>query len=125
MKGGGEAAAAQHGEAASGFQEVKLAVKVDAVADVQTGIEIQQVAATAEQDVLAIVDRFGFLAARGGERVRGGTPAEERPRLKQFDVETGAAERGSRRQTGEPASRDEDLGHSDVSMSWTLGAKKS
>ena len=96
MEGRGQPAAAQNGDAAAGLEEIELAIELDAVAHAQPLVEIQQVDAAAQQDVLAVVDGLGFLAGRGGKRIRRGAPAQERPRFEQVHFEAGAAQRRRR-----------------------------
>ncbi len=66
MIGGGQNSGAQSTHAAAGFDEENFAVKRDIVLDAQATVEIHQVDAAAEQDVLAVVDgfRIDFVGGR-------------------------------------------------------------
>ncbi len=78
--GAGSRPRLQHRNAPARFQEIKLAMKTDAVAHAQPRVKIQQVDAAAQQDVLAIVDGFRLALAPRRQvdrrwRVRPGTAA--------------------------------------------------
>ncbi len=65
-----QAAAPQHGKLAARLDEVELAKELDAVADAEALVEIEQVYAAAQENVLAIIDDLGWLVASGGSAVR-------------------------------------------------------
>src|SRR5262249_28762947 len=89
VKGRPPIAAPQNGYTSARFQEVKLAVKLDAVAHSQAIVEVEQVHAAAEQNVLTVVDGLGLDARRGADRVRRGAAAEKGPCFKQVHLEAG------------------------------------
>jgi len=100
VQGGGQAAALHGGNAASGLDEVELAVELDAAIDTDAAIEIEEVVAAAEQDVLAIVD--GCAGVFGGiERIGRGAPTEERTRFKQCYGVAGRAQGNGSGKTGQ------------------------
>ena len=66
MKRRGQAAAAQDGEPAAGLEKVEFAIELDAVAHAQALVEIEQVDAAAQQDVLAVIDGLGDLVRDAG-----------------------------------------------------------
>jgi hypothetical protein len=72
VEGGGEEAAAEEGHAAAGFEEGDLGEEADFVFDAEAAIEIEEVDAAAEKDVLAVVDNFGVR-----EGVGSGASAQE------------------------------------------------
>ena len=61
----------------------------DFVFDAETPVEIQQIDAAAQQDVLAVVDHFRIFAAGGPRR---GAAAEEIARFVDIDFESRAAQ---------------------------------
>jgi len=91
--------------AAARLDEVELAMPRDFVIDAKTPVEVHQVDAAAQQDVLAIVDRFA------GGFIRRGASAKGRPRLVKIDFPTGFAERRSARQSRQSAPGDDHRGH--------------
>src|SRR4051812_3251313 len=68
MKRRGEAAPVEDRHASSGLDKVELAIELDAVADAQPVVEIEQVDAAAQQDVLAVVNDLGLAALFSGGR---------------------------------------------------------
>ena len=96
--------------APAGLDEVELAIEADAVPHAQPRVEIQQIDATAQQHVLAVVDQFGTVAG-WRERKRGRAAAQERARLEHLDAETGAAQRRRRREAGQSTADDDHAGH--------------
>src|SRR5271157_93385 len=111
MKGRGQPAAAQDREAASGLQKVDLAMEADAVADAQALVEIQEVDAAAQHQVLAVIDGLRGILVGAGNRVGGGASAQEGTRLKKIHVETSAAQGGCRREAGQAATGYENRRH--------------
>jgi hypothetical protein len=95
-------AAAQNRGTPARFQEIELAIEADTVAHAKPRIKVEQVYATAEQDVLAIVDGLGFAFARR-HRIGRGAASKKRPRFKQIDFESGAAQRRRRGQASQSA----------------------
>ena len=91
-------------------------MKADAVAHAQPRVKIQQVDAAAQQNVLAVVDRLRLALGPGGQVVGRGAPARKRPRFEHFHLESGAAQRRRRRQTGQPAARNQNFGHISPSL---------
>src|SRR6185369_5236642 len=71
VEGGGQASALEYRDAAAGFDEIEFAVETYALADAEPLVEIQQVGAAAQEDVLAVVDGLGDLFATGGNGVGG------------------------------------------------------
>ena len=78
----------------------------DLVAHAQALVEIEQVDAAAQQHVLAVVDHFGILV--GGRDGKGcGASAEEGPRLRQFHMESRAAQSRRGGESRQTAAEDE------------------
>ena len=69
----------------------------DAIPNSQPLVEIQQVDAAAQQNVLAVVDGFGRLAIRPRQRIRGSPSAQKRPRFVQVHLEARAPQGRRRR----------------------------
>ena len=109
-RGAGSAPAAQSRDAAAGLDEVKLAIKANAVAHAQPRIKIQQVDATAQQDVLAVVDQDGRVVG-WRERKRGSAAAQKRAGFKYLDAEPGAAQGGRGGKAGQSATDDDCARH--------------
>src|SRR5258708_1236897 len=61
---GGEDASLQDGGPPAWLDEVELAMKTDLAVDTQAPVEIHQIDATAQEDVLAVVDDFRIFTAR-------------------------------------------------------------
>jgi hypothetical protein len=80
----------------------------DFVVDSQTPIEVQQINATAQQDVLAVVDHLPIVTT-GGPGC--GTAAEEITRFVNIDFESRAAESDGRGEAREAASDQSDARH--------------
>src|SRR5438094_10357280 len=91
----------QHATPATRLDKHKFPMEGDFVRDTQTLIEIEQVDATAQQNVLAVVDCLGTL--RAADLVRGRTTTQERASLKQPHGVTDAAQRDDARQTSDDA----------------------
>ena len=66
VEGRGQAVAAQDGEVSSQFEKEELLIEFDAITDAQPCVEIEQVHAAPQQDVLAIVDFLGSLPSPAG-----------------------------------------------------------
>ena len=79
-------------------------------------VEIQQVDAAAQQDVLAVVDGLAGLAFASPARVGRGAAAQKRARFEQIDFESRAAQRGRRSQSGQSAAGNQHATHSNASM---------
>ena len=63
MRGRGEDSAFEDGGASAGFDEEEFAVETDFVVDAEPPVEIEQIDAAAQQDVLAVVDHLGVFTA--------------------------------------------------------------
>ena len=86
----------QRGNTAARLDEAVLAVEANAVRHSQALVEVQQVDAASQEDVLAVVDRLRCIfGRRQGER--GGPSAEEGPGFEQGDRKAGARERNGSR----------------------------
>ena len=109
MRGGGEHPRFQDAPPASRLDEGEFPVKGDIFFDVQPPVEIQEVDATAQQDVLAVVDQFG-LAARS-DFVGGCTAAGERPRFEDLYGMPRAAQGRGRGESGETTPDDDHFRH--------------
>ncbi len=101
MRGGREDAALHDRLAPTGFEEDELLIESDLVADAESLVEVEQVNAAAQQDVLAVVDQLtvGHLPGRGA-------PTQERTGFDDVDLPTAATQRRSGRQAGETAAND-------------------
>jgi len=86
-------------------------MEADQIADPHTLVEIQQVDAAAQQQVLAVIDGFRGIFVGAGNRVRRGASAQEGARFEQLHVEASAAQCGCRGEAGEapPAMRTEGI----------------
>src|ERR1700691_310527 len=110
MQRGGQYAASQRRDAAAGLDEVKFAIEADALAHTQPAVEIQQIDATAQQHMLAIVDEFGSLVRRR-QRKRRCAAAQKRARFEYLYPDPRAAEGGLRRETGQSSAYDDHARH--------------
>ena len=72
----GEDSAFEDGGASTGFDEEEFPVETDFVADAEPLVEIEEIDAAAQQDVLAVVDHLGVFTA---DRPRCGAAARETP----------------------------------------------
>src|SRR5450432_3659900 len=81
---------------------------MDPVHHVQSLVEIQNVDAAAQQQMLAVVDNLGAVAWK---RVGGGTPTQEPAGFEQIYLESGASERGGGSQSGQAAADNNRTGH--------------
>ncbi len=106
----GQRTSAQRGDAAARLDEVKLVIEANAVPHPQPAVEIQQIDATAQQHMLAIVDEEGIVVGRS-ERKRGGAAAQEWPGFEYLDAEPRASQRRRRRKTGQSTADDDHAGH--------------
>ena len=84
---------------AAGLNEVELSMELDLLRDTETRVEIPEVDAALEQDVLAVVD--GFIGRWRG--VGGGASAEEGACLKELDRMIEGTEGRCRRESSESA----------------------
>ena len=82
-----------HRDAPAGLDEIHLIEPADLIGDADVLVELHEVAADAEEDVLAIVDNF----SGAGMLVRRGAAAEERSLLEERDPKSGVRQgaRGS------------------------------
>ncbi len=108
MRRGGKHAALEDGSAAAGFDEMEFAMEADFVFDAETAIEVEQIDAAAQQDVLAVVDHLGIFAADGPG---GGAAAEEVAGFVDVDFESCAAESDGGGEAGEAAADYGDARH--------------
>jgi hypothetical protein len=86
-------------------------MEADQVADAQALVEIQEVDAATQQNVLAVIDGLGGIFVRAGNGVRRGASAQEVARLEEIHVETSAAQSGCGGEAGEAAAGYENRGH--------------
>jgi hypothetical protein len=94
------------GSASAGFDESHFVVPADLVGDSNAVVELHQIGAEAEEDVLAIVHDF----AGAGMLPGGGAASEERALLEEGDAETRVGEGAGGGKSGEAASGDGDCG---------------
>jgi hypothetical protein len=94
---------------------VELALEADAAGDPKPLVEIEQVDATAQQHVLAVVDDFSGVA---GQRIRSCAASQEGARFEDLNVIAGAAERRGGRQSGQSSSGDEYIRHQAGAGDW-------
>src|ERR1019366_2325011 len=119
MGGRREYPAIQPGDASAGLDEVESPVEMDALVDAQPPVEVQQVHATAHQNVLAIIDqfaRFGFRIGGCIGRPRCAPSAQKAARFEDFDFEVEARQCCRGREAGQSAADDDYFGQ--VSL-WT------
>jgi hypothetical protein len=102
--GRGQDAAFHFRSAAAWFNKGKVAVKSDFLFSSEALVKIEEIDATAQQDVLAVVDHLTVFPTGGPA---GGAAAEEVAGFQNFDFETSAAERRSGSKAGEPAADDD------------------
>src|SRR5579883_2485896 len=102
---------AQDRKAPAGFEKIELAIEADAVAHAESGVKIQQVGAAAQQDVLAVIDDFGFRSLLSRSGIGRGAAAWKRPGFEDIDLESRAAERSRGGESGESAAGNENFGH--------------
>ena len=81
------------------------------VANPYTLVEIQEVDAAAQQEVLAVIDGLRGIFTGAGNRVGRGASPQEGARLEKVHVETSAAQSGCRGEAGEAAARYENRTH--------------
>ena len=103
---GGEEAAFEDGDPASRLHEGDFGEEVDFVLDSEAAVEVEQVDAAAQEDVLAVIDDFGI-----GEGVRGGATAEERAGFEEFHGGAGAAQGRGGGEAGKATADDNHVGH--------------
>jgi hypothetical protein len=71
---------------------------MDPIGYAQAAVEIHQIDAAAQQDMLAVVYHFGIVARNG---IGGSSAAQESPGLKKINLKSGLAQRGSRRKASQ------------------------
>ena len=98
-------------DAPAWFDKVELAVESNPGGGTHALEQVEQVHATPQEDVLAVVDRLR-LAAATGERVGGGPATEEIARLQQGDVKSSAGQRCRTRHPRQATADDYPAGHS-------------
>ena len=86
-----------------GSMKIEFTVEDDVAGDAQARVEIQQVDAAAQQDVLAVVD--GFAAGL----IRSGAAAQERTGFQHDERDTRAAQRSGCRESGQSAADDDNI----------------
>ena len=64
MRGRRQYSALQHRGAPAGFHEMELPVKLNLVRGTQSPVQVEQIIAATQQNMLAVVDDFFRLAAR-------------------------------------------------------------
>jgi len=89
MGGSGQHSTLEDGSASARFDEVELAMEADFILDAEPPVEIQQVDATVQQNVLAVVDHLRVVTAHGPGRR---PAAEEIARFVDIDFESRAAQ---------------------------------
>src|ERR1700733_749225 len=65
VRGSGKHAAFEDGRAPAGFDEAKFTMESDFAFNTEPPVEVQQIDATAQQDVLAVVDHLPILPTHG------------------------------------------------------------
>ena len=105
----GEDAGAHDGGAAAGLDEVELFVKVDLAGDTEPAIEVEEIDAALEQDVLAVVDDCAGIVTRCG--IGRGAAAQEGSSLQDRNTMSGGAQCRGGGQPGESAAEHENVGH--------------
>jgi len=83
-------------------------IKSDLVPHPKPLVKIEQVYAAPQEQMLAVIHHFRPLAAHGPGR---GASAQEGARLVKIHLETGAAQRRSRSQTGQAAAQHRNRWH--------------
>jgi len=91
-----------HAAAAAGLDESHVFVPADLVGDTDAVVELNEVGADAEQDVLAVVDDF----AGAGMLVGGGASPEVGAAFEESDAEAGVGEGAGSCESGEAAAGD-------------------
>jgi hypothetical protein len=92
---------AESGSTAATLNPVELAVELERMGDTQPAVEVEEIYAAPQQDVLAVVDDFvGAVGLRNG--VRGRPSAWIGSRLIDIDVKPGIRQGGSRGETSQP-----------------------
>jgi hypothetical protein len=84
-------------------------MELDEVLDAEAAVEVQEVDAAAEQDVLAVVD--GLLAGGKRQGVRRSTAAEKLASFEYGDAVTGGSQGSRGCQPGESAAEHEHIAH--------------
>src|SRR5258708_26935921 len=100
-------ARAQQARTTTRFQEHEVAMKLDLALDTQPPVEVQQVDAAAQQDVLAVVDGLAIVTA---DVIRSRAPAQKGTSLQQTNRVTRIRQCSRRRQSGQAAAHDDYLG---------------
>src|SRR3954469_9544977 len=100
---------AEYAAPAPRFYKVELAGKSDVLRHSQPPVEIQQVDAAAQQNMLAVVDEFGFLAVP--DFVGSRPAAQKRTRLKHLHRVPRPAQCCRCCESGQTSADDDDLSH--------------
>src|SRR5690606_23849427 len=94
----------QDGAGAAGVGEGNALEKLDVILDAQSAIEMDQVGAAAQQDMLAVVEQ----PAGGGVLKAGRPPPQQLAALDQRDIKTGVHEGSAGGNTGQAGTDDGD-----------------
>src|SRR5262249_38632605 len=108
--------ALEYGNPAARFEEIELAIETNPLADSKPLVEVEQVHATAQNHMLAIVDDFGDFAIAAAGRIGRRASAQEGTRFEQLDFVSGVTQSGRRGESGESAAGNKNLWHSVVSQ---------
>ena len=104
VKGRGEGARLNHAGWAAGGEEGEAVVPADGVEDAEAAVEVDEGGATADEDVLAVVDDL----ASAGMLVGGGAAAEVRAAFEEVHAVAGVGEGAGGGDSGESAPDDGD-----------------
>jgi hypothetical protein len=87
-------------------------MEFEPVRHIKSLVKIEQIDATAEQDVLAVVDDLSRLPRRARERIRCCAPSQEWACFKELHLISRTTKRSRGRKPGEAAADDDDSRHS-------------
>lgn len=110
MKRGRESAGRKLGDAAAGFDEVEPPLELETVRYTKATVKVDQIDATPQKNVLAIVD-FAGLGMFAGEVIGRSAAAEKWTGFMEVDLESSATEGCSGRQPSETTAGDQDRRH--------------
>ena len=96
------------GHAAAWLDEIELFVEMNAVLDAQALVEIEQIYAAAQEDVLAVVDG---LPVCGVDGIGCSTPAEKAACFKEVDFKSGRPQGRRGCETRQATADDDSAGH--------------
>ena len=106
MKRRGKRRGVHHAGAPAGFDEGHVVVPANLIGDADALVELDEVGADAEENMLAVVDHF----AGSGMLVGGGASAKIGTALEERDAETGVGKSAGGGEAGESAAGDGDSG---------------